>query len=126
MPQRLGRYLLLEKIGQGGMAEGFAARLEGPQQVVRSCVVKRVRPELAKLEHQVQLFIEEARLSAMLVHPCVVQVFDVGEQDGQYFFAMERIDGPSLSRVEDVLWRDRTQIPVDVAAWIGARAAEGL
>ena len=86
---RLGRYRLLEKIGQGGMADVYAARLEGPQMFTRNCVIKRLRPELAKQPLQAKLFMEEARLSAMLQHPCLVQVFDVGVgDDGQMFFAM--------------------------------------
>src|SRR5581483_3376648 len=124
---RLGRYRLLEKIGQGGMAEVYAARLEGPQMFARNCVIKRLRPELAKQPVQAKLFMEEARLSAMLQHPCLVQVFDVGEDDaGHVFFAMERVDGPSLARLIEVLAAEGAALPVDVAAYIGARAAEGL
>lgn len=115
------------------MAEVFAARLEGPQQFARACVIKCLRRELAQMPQQVQLFLEEARLSAMLVHPCVVQVFDVGEalpEDGrgaaEVFFAMERIDGPPLSRLLEVLRAEREPLPLDVVVWIGARVAEGL
>jgi predicted ATPase len=126
VPQRLGRYLLLDKIGEGGMAEVFAARLEGPHEFSRACVVKRLRPELARMPQQVQLFLEEARLSALLQHPCVVQVFDVGEADGHVFFAMERIEGPPLSRLLDVMRAELEPLPLEVCAWIGARTAEGL
>src|SRR4051812_48971155 len=118
MPHRLGRYLLLEKIGQGGMAEVFAARLEGPQQFARSCVVKKLRPELAQIPQQVRPFLEEARLSAMLFRPWVVEVSDVGESDaGEVSCARERVDGPPLSRLLEVLEETGDAVPVDVAAW---------
>jgi serine/threonine-protein kinase len=122
----LGRYLILDKIGHGGMAEVFAARLEGPHEFSRGCVIKKLRPELAQMPQQVALFLEEARLSALLQHPCVVQVFDVGEHEGEVFFAMERVDGPPLSRLFDVAARSQKPLPLHVCAYIAARAAEGL
>ena len=113
-------------IGQGGMAEVFEARLEGPQQFSRPCVVKRLRPELLALPDQVTHFLEEARLMAQLQHPNLVQVFDLGEADGQYFIAMERVDGPALSRLLEVLHRAGERLPIEIAVYIAARVAEGL
>ena len=113
-------------IGQGGMAEVFEARLEGPQQFSRPCVIKRLRPELLSSPEQVTRFLEEARLMAQLQHPNLVQVFDLGEADGQYYIAMERIDGPALSRLLEVLEQQGERLPIDVAVYIAARVAEGL
>ncbi|MCC7074771.1 MAG: protein kinase [Deltaproteobacteria bacterium] len=108
------------------MAEVFEARLEGPQQFSRQCVIKRLRPELLNAKEQVGHFLEEARLMAQLQHPNLVQVFDLGEADGQYFIAMERIDGPPLSRLLEVLHQAGERLPVEVAVYIAARVGEGL
>src|SRR3954469_22135398 len=68
-----GRYRLLNRIGKGGMAEGFLASREGAQGFRRRCVVKRIRPDKAKSQYFLQMFVDEARITAALHHPNIVQ-----------------------------------------------------
>ncbi len=69
--ERLGRYLLLERIGAGGMAEVFLARQEGPAGFVRRVAIKFVRPSDDEAE-ALQSLIDEARVAAQLQHPNIV------------------------------------------------------
>jgi hypothetical protein len=103
----LGRYELLEQIGEGGMAEIFAAASFGSNGFRRFFVVKRLRPELAKNEDAVAHFIDEANLGSTLVHPNIVPVFDFGEIDGTYFLAEEYVLGRDLGRLRRRMVEER-------------------
>jgi serine/threonine protein kinase len=83
------------------MAEVFLARQVGAVGIGRNVVIKRVLPDLNDNPDFLKLFIGEAQLSMQLSHGNVVQVFDFGEVDGQYFLAMEWVDGLSLRQLID-------------------------
>ena len=95
----LGRYLLVDRIGEGGMAEVFTAVSFGYGGFRRSFVIKRLRPELIANPTAIDLFIDEANLASTLVHPNVVPVFDFGEAAGSYFLAQEYVIGRDLGRI---------------------------
>jgi eukaryotic-like serine/threonine-protein kinase len=95
----LGRYLLVDQIGAGGMAEVFTAVSFGYGKFRRPFVIKRLRAELDGNATAVGLFIDEANLASKLVHPNVVPVFDFGEASGSYFLAEEYIVGRDLGRI---------------------------
>jgi serine/threonine-protein kinase len=102
----LGRYLLVDRIGIGGMAEVFTAVSFGYGGFRRPFVIKRLRAELDGNPTAVGLFIDEANLASTLVHPNVVPVFDFGESGGSYFLAEEYIVGRDLGRLTNRL-KDR-------------------
>jgi hypothetical protein len=95
----LGRYMLLDRIGAGGMAEVFTAVSFGSVGFRRTFVVKRLRPEMTANTSAVAHFIDEANLASTLVHPNIVPVFDFGEVGGAYFLAQEYIVGRDLGRL---------------------------
>ena len=95
----LGRYMLVDRIGEGGMAEVYTAISFGYGGFRRSFVVKRLRSELIANATAVDLFIDEANLASTLVHPNVVPVFDFGEAAGSYFLAQEYVIGRDLGRI---------------------------
>jgi serine/threonine-protein kinase len=96
---RLGRYQLVERIGSGGMAEVFKAELRGTGSFAKTVCVKRIRPESARDPELVAMFMDEATLAARFDHPNLVPILDFGEVDGEYFLAMELVDGADLDRV---------------------------
>jgi hypothetical protein len=102
----LGRYLLVDQIGIGGMAEVFTAVSFGYGGFRRPFVIKRLRAELDGNATAVGLFIDEANLASTLVHPNVVPVFDFGEAGGSYYLAEEYVVGRDLGRLTNRL-RDR-------------------
>ena len=92
-PTQFGRYLLVERMAVGGMAEIFKAKSHGAHGFEKTLVVKRILPQLAEDPGFVDMFIDEAKVTVRINHPKVVQVLDFGEVDGQYFIAMEYVQG---------------------------------
>ncbi len=124
--QRVGKYQLLRKIATGGMAEVFLARAEGPMGFQKRLVVKRILPHFSQDPNFVGMFLGEAKLAAELNHPNLVQIFDFGEADGQYYLAMEYIDGPNLRVLNNQARALGTPLPLSLSARLMSSAAEGL
>jgi len=95
---RLGRYTVVRRVGSGGMAELYLARLDGPEGFVKPVALKLMHPHLSDDPHFAQMFLKEARIAATLEHPAIVQVLDVGEFGGEYFMALEFVHGKDLRR----------------------------
>ncbi len=124
-PLRFGSYELVQEIGHGGMAVVHRANFHGMGGFVRPVVIKRILPELATEAHFVKMFVEEARLSALLDHPNIVQIHDFGVLDNQYFIAMEFIEGIPLHRFIRYYSRARC-VPPEAAAFIIQQVCVGL
>jgi serine/threonine protein kinase len=122
-----GKYELLERLGAGGMAVVYRARYTAAPGVIKPVVIKRVLGHYAEDPTFLELFIHEARISVGLSHGNIVQVFDFGQVEGEYFLAMELVDGQPLSRV---LKRAKAQgigqLPAPVAVSIAIELCKGL
>jgi serine/threonine protein kinase len=94
-----GKYRLIASLGHGGMADVYLAVAQGPVGFNKLQVIKRLRPNLAEEPEFLAMFLDEARLAARLNHPNIVQTNEVGEVGGQYFIAMEYLDGQPLHRI---------------------------
>ncbi|HET9623708.1 MAG TPA: serine/threonine-protein kinase, partial [Kofleriaceae bacterium] len=92
------KYVVLRSLAMGGMAEILLARVKdsSPERLV---VLKRMHRQLAADREFVQMFMDEARLAETLRHPNVVEVYEFGEDDDQYYIAMEYLHGHDLRRV---------------------------
>lgn len=97
--QGFGRYRLIAKLGQGGMAEVFLAAHRGPLGFEKLVVIKRLKPGIATEPEVNAMFLDEARLAARLNHPNVVQTYECGQIDDQYYIVMEYLEGHSLDRI---------------------------
>jgi eukaryotic-like serine/threonine-protein kinase len=124
-PQQIGGYILLDKLGTGGMAEVFLAMRSGPAAFEKLCVIKRILPHLAEEGHFITMFLDEARIAAGLNHPNIVQVYDLGF-DGHYFMAMEYIEGISLARLVLETRRRKSRLDPYLVAGLGVQACDGL
>lgn len=91
-----GRYELIEKIGEGGMAVVYKARC---RLLNRYVAIKILRPEFTKDETFVDNFKKESQAAAALTHPNIVSVFDVGKEGNIHFIVMELVDGKPLSQI---------------------------
>jgi hypothetical protein len=125
-PERLGRYQLLRKIAVGGMAEIYLARVSGAGGFEKNVVVKRILPQLAESDEVFTMFLDEARIAATLQHPNLVDIYDAGQEDREYFIAMEHLDGADLHTVARVLRERRTSMPLQHAVFIATSVAAGL
>src|SRR5262245_29428510 len=104
-PRRLGRYILHERMAQGGMAEVYRATLSGEGGFERAVAVKCIHPGLRYDPAFESRFINEARTVGQLHHANIVQVLELGrESDGTLYIAMELLEGRDL---RDVLHRAR-------------------
>lgn len=92
----LGGFEVLDLIGQGGMGSVYLARQISMDRLV---ALKILSPKLAKDKKYLERFFREARMSAMLNNVHIVQGIDVGEAEGFYYFAMEYVEGPTLSEI---------------------------
>lgn len=123
---RLGRYRLERRLGAGGMAEVFLARAEGPSGFEKQVVVKRIRPQLAANKKFVEMFLREARLLARLDHPNIVRIIELDEERGEYFLALEYLEGLSLREVAERHWAVGRSLPLETLMQIIADVALGL
>ncbi len=98
-PRRLGKYELVAKIGEGGMAEVHLARQRGPRRFQKLVVLKLVHSKLASKPAVAEALLDEARIAALVKHPNVVDIYDLGEEKGNYFIAMEYLEGESLAAI---------------------------
>jgi len=124
VPQRLGRYQVLKHLATGGMAQVLLAYTQTPGGPAYH-VVKRVRPDQARDQHFVQMFLDEARLAALLRHPSIVQVFEIADR-GEFYFSMEYVHGEDLRRVLMEVHRAHDKVPIALITGVVAAAAEGL
>jgi serine/threonine-protein kinase len=123
--RRLGRYELITRIGQGGMAEVQLALQRGPAGFEKLVVVKLVHDSLATQKAFVDMLLDEARLAALVKHPNVVDIYDLGQADGRYFIAMEYLEGEPLLAVLRAGREGRRLDPLSTGRLI-ADTAEGL
>jgi serine/threonine-protein kinase len=121
-----GRYRLLRKIARGGMATVYEAEQLGPQGFAKRVALKAIDPTYGREERWRQLFIDEAKLSANLVHGNIVQIYQLGELDGQFYIAMEYIQGPTVRSMIDRHRELKRPIPVPIAAYIASRVCRAL
>jgi serine/threonine protein kinase/anti-anti-sigma regulatory factor len=121
-----GAYQILQRLGAGGMAEVFLARRNGIEGFEKRVVLKRMLPALSADESFAKMFLQEARVAARINHPNVVQVYDLGLDEGQYFIAMEYVHGWDLSVVLKAARRLKVNVPIGIACRIIADVCAGL
>ncbi|MCA9522744.1 MAG: protein kinase, partial [Myxococcales bacterium] len=102
LPQRFGKYILMNKIAMGGMAEIYRAKTVGAEGFEKELAIKRILPHFTEDESFVKMFIDEATIAAKLHHANIVQIFDFDMIDGSYYIAMEYIEGKDVKRIIDV------------------------
>ena len=98
-PTAFGKYELVSSVAAGGMAEVFLARLRSIRGFEKQLVIKKIQPGRTHDPDFVRMFLDEARLLATLDHPNIVQLYDVGEVDGEWFIAMEYLRGRNLVEI---------------------------
>src|SRR5690348_2268955 len=108
------------------MAEVFLAVAVGPAGFNKLQVIKRLRPTLAEDADLRAMFLDEARLAARLNHRNVVQTNEVDLVDGQYFMAMEYLDGQPLSRVLQRLKQLERPMPIPALLRVVEEVLNGL
>ena len=125
-PMHFGKYELLEPIGAGGMAEIFKARQSGIEGFEKILVIKRILPGFAANRAFIRMLIDEAKLSSVLQHPNIVQIYDLGQVEGQYYIAMEFVHGKDVLRLLSRCVKLKRRIPLKITLYCVSEVCKGL
>ncbi len=124
-PKRFGKYILLKPLARGGMGEIYVAVSGDIDGFEKLCVIKKVLPEKADVG-KANRFLDEAKVVLKLSHGNLVVTFDAGDVDGEFFIAMELVEGKDLREIWNRCVRTRTRIPLDVALHVVREVARAL
>lgn len=125
-PSPFGRYTLVQRLATGGMAEVFKAKILSTHGFEKLLVIKRILPNLAADKTFVSMFIDEAKLTAQLIHPKIVQVTDFGEVSGQYFIALEFVDGFDGLALLRAAAQKQVRLPIPICMFIAMEVLDAL
>ena len=121
-----GRYRIIERIAEGGMAVVDRALSIGPDGFQRELVLKRIRPRFSRDPRFAAMFVDEARIVSQLNHPNIVQIYEFGRIDGDYFLAMEHVPGVDLARLGGRLMERGERFPIPLALFITIEVCRAL
>ena len=125
-PTVFGRYLLLDRIAYGGMAEVFRGKQFGEEGFDRIIAIKRVLPAVADNDQFLAMFRDEANITRTLQHGNIAQVYDFGKLDGRYYLAMEYVSGLDLKAYFTACEKAGKPMDPAIAALIVREVALGL
>ena len=125
-PSQFGRYTLVERLATGGMAEVFKAKIVSTHGFEKPLVIKRILPHLAADKTFVSMFIDEAKVTAQLIHPKIVQVTDFGDVEGQFFIAMEFVEGFDALALLRTAAQRQVRLPIPVCMFIVIEVLDAL
>lgn len=126
MAKRFGKYILLDHIAKGGMADLYRAKVTGVEDFERLLAIKCMRVELARDKDFVKMFVDEAHLAGRLNHPNIAQIYELGRFGDRFYIAMELVEGRDL---RDILNRSSEKgipLPQAFVAYVIVKAAYGL
>jgi serine/threonine protein kinase len=125
-PIPFGKYLLLDRVNIGGMAEVWKAKTFGAEGFEKLVAIKRILPNIAEDEEFISMFIDEAKISVQLTHANVAQVFDLGKIGESYYIAMEYVSGRDLRAIFDKARKRGEPAPIPLVCYALSKASEGL
>lgn len=126
LPSRLGRYLLFDHVGRGGMADIYLARVETDLGGSRRVIVKEVLPKHADNPSFAAMLVAEAKLAAGLSHANVAAVEDLGREDGTLFLAMEYVEGFDLRELFRRCAHAKVPLPIEFSLMMILEMLRGL
>lgn len=126
LAEKIGYYLILEKIAHGGMAEIYKSKTADPNGIERLVVIKRILPHISSHPEYIEMFINEAKLAVHFTHGNIAQVYDLGRTGDDYFIVMEYVDGKTFGQIiRD--FKDRAEmLPLDIVLFCIAEICRGL
>jgi tetratricopeptide (TPR) repeat protein len=125
-PTRFGKYLLLEKLAVGGMAQLYRAKITGIQGFEKLIAIKTILSHLTEEKELLSSFIDEAKLAALLHHQNIVQIYDFGTMENSYFIAMEYLFGKDLRYIFSKSQEKNLPLSNEHALYIMTRICSGL
>jgi serine/threonine protein kinase len=124
--EKFGKYMLLEKLASGGMAEVFLAFSPGANGVGKFVAIKRILPQFSESAEFIDMFKDEAKVAVNLAHSNIVSIFEFGVELGQFFLAMDYIEGRNLRQFLNRMKKDGNYFSVEQISYIIKEVASGL
>lgn len=125
-PKKFGKYQLLQKIAVGGMAELYRSKVIRAHGFEKLVAIKKILPHLTDQGNLVKAFIDEAKLAALLQHENIVQIYDFGSIDDEYFIAMEYLFGKDLRKLNHKAKETDVSLGLENTLYIVSRICAGL
>ena len=124
--ETFGKYVLLEKLASGGMAEVYLAKSTGAGGVSKFIAIKRILPQYSDHPEFIDMFKEEANICVNLNHSNVVSIYDFGVEKKQFFLVMEYVEGQNLRQILNHLKKENKYFSIDQIVYMGKEVAAGL
>ncbi|MCC7404409.1 MAG: serine/threonine protein kinase [Bdellovibrionales bacterium] len=121
-----GKYILLEKLAAGGMAEVFLARSPGAGGIGKFVAVKRILPQFSDSPEFIDMFKDEAKIAINLSHSNIVSIYEFGVEKGQFFLVMDYVEGRNLRQILNKMKKSNTQFSIDQIVYVCKEVAAGL
>ena len=118
LPKVFGRYLLIRRLSQGGMGEIYLAKSGEIQGFEKLVIIKKILPHLAEDRDFIKRFIDEAQIAIKLAHGNIAIVYEVGMVEGEYFLAIEYVEGRDLRRTLSRCHENGQRIPPDLCLYV--------
>jgi serine/threonine protein kinase len=125
-PKAFGRYVLMDKLAIGGMAEIYKAKTYGVDGFEKLLAIKRILPHCSADKEFINMLVDEAKLTVLLSHANIVQVFDLGKVGDDYFISMEFINGTNLREVMNRYQTKKEKMSEEIAVYIMSEVCKGL
>jgi eukaryotic-like serine/threonine-protein kinase len=125
-PIPFGKYLLLDRVNIGGMAEVWRAKTFGAGGFERIVAIKRILPNIAEDEEFISMFLDEAKITVQLNHANIAQIYELNNLSNSYFIAMEYVSGKDLRAVFDRCRKRGEPAPIPLTCFAIAQCCEGL
>jgi serine/threonine protein kinase len=124
--QSFGKYILVDHISSGGMADVYRGKVQGIRGFTKTVAIKRIHEHLLERTRFLRMFTDEAKIASRLVHNNIVQIYDLGEVDSMPFIAMEYVSGRDLYRVLKRLAAMNRKFPWRLATLVISEVCTGL
>lgn len=124
--ETIGKYVLLEKLAMGGMAEVFLARALGAGGISKFFAIKRILPQYADSPEFIDMFREEAKIAINLKHSNIVSIHEFGIQEQQFFLVMDYVEGRNLRQILNKMKKAKLQFSTEHIIYLIREIAAGL
>lgn len=124
--ERFGKYILLEKLATGGMAEVFLCRKMGADGIGKFCAIKRILPQFADSPEFIDMFRDEAKIAINLNHSNIVSIHEFGVEKEQFFIVMDYVEGRNLRQILNKMKKGSSKFSIDQIVYIIKEVAAGL
>jgi eukaryotic-like serine/threonine-protein kinase len=125
-PVPFGKYLLLDRISVGGMAEVFRAKSFGVEGFEKLIAIKRILPSMADDREFLRMFVDEAKIAGQLSHPSIAQIYELGREGSSPYIAMEYVWGKDLLQIYNRFRKLGERMPITMACHVIAKVSEAL